>query len=221
MRPITLLLLFAILAFMGYKIYQDRTAKKTPAPVEQVAQPDFAGMLLPHLQATFSALNPNDGKLDDRQLTRLRAYFAQYPTAPGQAQALAICDQLVVMASQREDYRQKCYAARSGSGNSSFWQDQITRQWLAQAPILARPLQHAYAQLDAIPKPAQLIPVDLNYAPYFERTGIAAPNRLGEAIRDPGSVKPLDSTQQRPLGTFSGALNHNTSLAQPTPSRRN
>jgi len=131
--------------------------------------PAFSGLLLPHLNAAFSPLDPTKGKLRDEHLNLLRDYIMRHPAAPGADAALNICDQIAAAETQREQYRLK-FGSGLNNFSKNFFTDQVERDWLALANTIAPPVQKAYADLVALERASGSRPLlgAEAFAPRFE-----------------------------------------------------
>jgi hypothetical protein len=153
----------------GYHAY---TTKQQAPPKTTLTEPannsDYAGLVLPHLQTAFSALDPNQGRLAEEQLVNLRQLFARENGNTGVSEAARLVEQLFPVLAEREQYRAKLNTGASDTSNDYF-NSQTERAWLVRANVLAPPLQREYADLVAVQERSgkEFVRIVGVYEPYF------------------------------------------------------
>jgi hypothetical protein len=145
---------------------------------------DYAGLMLPHLQAAFAPLDPYQGKLSEQPLVQLRQLVARDDDKPGAREAARLIDELLPILAERETYRAKLNNGASDTSNA-FFNERISKNWLIRANVLAPTLQRDYANLVTLrERGGKVVQIPAGYEPYFDgsRT-IAARSPLDEHAR--------------------------------------
>ncbi|MEP6669904.1 MAG: hypothetical protein ABJF10_12170 [Chthoniobacter sp.] len=160
------LAMIAALASSCYLVY----VVTRPEPVPQFRE-SYSREILPYFQATFSELDERQGKLNSEPLNRLRQHL-QGLTDPNAQAAAQICEQLLPIVAEREQYRLKLNTAITKLSRGYF--NQLTKtDWLRRANALAPPLQSARAALEANEPKSDLPTADTRPNPWRRRRGLS------------------------------------------------
>jgi hypothetical protein len=111
------------------------------SPAQTTKDADYAGTMLPYLQASFSNISPEQGTLSAEPLVQLRQALIQDGLNDGSRQTVQMIDQLFPVLAERETFRLRMLAAEE------TLRDKIAREWLERSGVLASPFEHHYGAL--------------------------------------------------------------------------
>ena len=162
-----------LLGIIAVAVFFPQHSAPPPPPAAPEETP-FSVLVRPQVDATLGSIDIHHGALRDQPVLALKARFTQ-STKPGAGEGARLCDLLLGVNAEREQYRARMVDAASQGGKStSFFTTHIQEDWAQRLTILSPPVQRAFSDLCVSEgKLSATAPRDV--APEFQPSYDAAP----------------------------------------------